>query len=942
MKDVDKTKAQLIEELKALRQKSAELKTSISERERMEEVLRESETRMRAIVTTAVDGIITIDERGTVESFNPAAAQIFGYEPTEVIGQNVKILMPEPYHKEHYGYLANYLHTGKAKIIGSGREVIGRRKDGTSFPIDLAVSEVRLGDRRIFTGIVRDLTQRKQAEETLRQSEERFRIIAEATPVPVAITRVSDGMVLYANKQLGLTFGLSAKEMIGRKTLDFYYNPADRQVLLDKLSKEGFLQSYEVQAKKADGTPFWVSVTIQPLIFNSESALFSVYYDITERKQHEREQAALLQLSQAFLATLDPQAVMEQAVEIISQVLGEEHILLGLPDEKWEKMVVHCARGWKRNMLGLEVSLERWQETTTAYALKRQEPILIEDAVTESRSRIHPVAIAEGMRSGIVVPMLAEGKPLGVLVVCSPEPFRFTVTDLHLLSLIANQTAVALERAQLTEEVQHREKRFRSLVENALDFIVVLGADGTICYDTVYHERALGYEPGELRGKSAFEFIHPDDLPDVLKAFSCIIQNPNVIQSAEFRFRRRDGSWRVIEAIGKNLLDNPAVAGIVVNARDTTERKQKEKEQAALLQLSQAFLTTLDPQAVMEQAAGAISQMLGEERVLVYLLDEKREKAVVHYARGWTRDMLGLEISLTESRFHIHPKVMAEGARSGIAAPLIAEGKPVGALTVNSLKPFRFTSAGVHLLSLIANQTAVALQRAQLYTERKRMEKALRQVQEGERRRIARELHDGVAQTLSGLLLHLGSLGNLVESSSPVREHLEQIKSLVGQALQDMRGLVWTLRPTLLDDLGLVDALRGLLTNLSQGAPARIALHIDESLPPLSSAVETALYRIVQEALSNVFQHARASQVRVHLGTSNGALQLTVADNGQGIDPTALSATSRDEWGIGLWSMRERAEEIGGTFSLRSSGGQGTTIVVRVPYGVTLEKEEGV
>ena len=133
----------------------------ITERKRAEEVLRESESRTRAIVNTAVDAIITIDEQGIVESFNPAAERIFGYTADEVIGQNVKILMSLPYHEEHDGYLANYLTTGKKKIIGIGREVMGRHKDGTIFPMDLAVSEVCLGERRIFTGIMRDITERR-------------------------------------------------------------------------------------------------------------------------------------------------------------------------------------------------------------------------------------------------------------------------------------------------------------------------------------------------------------------------------------------------------------------------------------------------------------------------------------------------------------------------------------------------------------------------------------------------------------------------------------------------------------------------------------------------------------------------------------------------------------------------------------------------------------
>lgn len=129
------------------------------------------ENRLRSIVETAVDGIITINARGVIDSFNAAAEQIFGFAADEVIGKNVSVLMPAPYQAAHDGYLANYIATGEKKIIGVGREVVGRRKDHSKFPMRLAVGEFWLGDQRMFTGVVHDLTEQKQAEERALRSE---------------------------------------------------------------------------------------------------------------------------------------------------------------------------------------------------------------------------------------------------------------------------------------------------------------------------------------------------------------------------------------------------------------------------------------------------------------------------------------------------------------------------------------------------------------------------------------------------------------------------------------------------------------------------------------------------------------------------------------------------------------------------------------------------
>lgn len=126
--------------------------------------LQESDARLRAVLNTAVDGIITIESDGSIESFNPAAERIFGYSAEEVIGRNVAMLMPPPHREQHGKYIDNYLRTGDTKIIGRGREVNGRRKGGALFPMELAISEVQLADRVMFTGIVRDISARRRAE----------------------------------------------------------------------------------------------------------------------------------------------------------------------------------------------------------------------------------------------------------------------------------------------------------------------------------------------------------------------------------------------------------------------------------------------------------------------------------------------------------------------------------------------------------------------------------------------------------------------------------------------------------------------------------------------------------------------------------------------------------------------------------------------------------
>jgi PAS domain S-box-containing protein len=167
----------------------AKITRDISRRKRAEQELRETTQRLQAILQTAVDGIITIDERGLIQSVNPATERLFGYAPAELVGQNIRILMPEPYRSGHDGYMEHYLRTGERKVIGIGREVRGRRKDGSVFPMELSVSETLLPQGRLFTGIVRDITARKRAEQAQSLFVEAGTLLSQSLDVATTLSR---------------------------------------------------------------------------------------------------------------------------------------------------------------------------------------------------------------------------------------------------------------------------------------------------------------------------------------------------------------------------------------------------------------------------------------------------------------------------------------------------------------------------------------------------------------------------------------------------------------------------------------------------------------------------------------------------------------------------------------------------------------------------------
>ncbi len=210
MKDYRKmSRAELLACIEQLKSKHAH--RSKTQKRQAAEALQDREERLRAILDTAVEGIITIDSHGIIESVNPAAEKIFGYQAAELTGKNISVLMPMPHRAAHDGYLANYLHTGQARIIGIGREVSGLRKDGSQFPMDLSISQVKLKDRMLFTGFIRDISARKEAEKALLH----YAALVESSDDAI-IGKTLDGYVTSWNPGAENLFGYTRAEMVGK------------------------------------------------------------------------------------------------------------------------------------------------------------------------------------------------------------------------------------------------------------------------------------------------------------------------------------------------------------------------------------------------------------------------------------------------------------------------------------------------------------------------------------------------------------------------------------------------------------------------------------------------------------------------------------------------------------------------------------------------------
>ncbi|REL37163.1 PAS domain-containing sensor histidine kinase [Thalassotalea euphylliae] len=249
---------------------------------------------IQSVIDTVVDGFIIIDEKGQIQSFNAAACRIFGYQSEEVLGKNVNVLMPEPFHSEHDGYLANYLTTGTKKIIGKGREIKAQRKNGETFPMELSVNELFIDEQRYFLGTISDITSRKLGEAQLRTSVKYAETLLD-TVIDGLITIDSRGQIKEFNKAAQRIFGYQKSEVVGQNVKILMPDPYHSE-------HDQYLQNYhhsgvkkiiglgrEVAARKKDGTIFPIELGVNEMKNEGETIFVGTIHDISERKAAESE-----------------------------------------------------------------------------------------------------------------------------------------------------------------------------------------------------------------------------------------------------------------------------------------------------------------------------------------------------------------------------------------------------------------------------------------------------------------------------------------------------------------------------------------------------------------------------------------------------------------------------------------------------------------------------
>jgi PAS domain S-box-containing protein len=928
----------------------------------------EREAQYRAIFEAAGDGLEVWDlETERLVEVNPAHCRMHGFTRDELLAE------PPPafIHPDDAPLFRSFLDTvrGGGEFRGRVRDV---RKDGTIMPVEVVGKTFTFNGKPHVLGVLRDISEQERAEAILAARAQQADLhadvgaaLASTGPLPEVLQHCVEALVRHLDAAFARIWGLNEAEQtvepqasagssthldgydsrvsIGRSEIGLVADK--RQPLLTndalgdpRITNKEWVQNNGIVAFA--GYPLLVEDRVvgvlalfarHPLADHTEADLAGIADAVAQYIERKRAQDTLQQREQYF------RSLIEHAHDIIT-ILGEDGTI------RYESPAIERVLGFGQT------------ELVGRNAFEFVHP--------EDRSATRETFVELLSRPGAAAPTL----------------FRFRHADgswrwLEAVgyNLLANPTVKgvvvnsrdATERQLAQAALERSEKRFRALIEHSSDVITLTRPDGILSYASPSTTWVLGYDPSELVGGHALVRVHADDRGIVEQALIEDQEAPGKTVVARYRTRHRDGSWHWVETTLTNLIDEPAVGAIVANRRDVTAEVEAQqaleqrvadrtRELTTLLQVSRAMSTTLQLESLLDLLLDQLRAIIDYSAVGIHVPGENGGYTMLAYTGPLPRERMlgipqapGLAALVRESEVRAGPvivedfggespslaRLLAEGvslppeayghAHALLVAPLIVKGRNVGGLLLVHRVPGYYTERHAQLAMAFAQQAAAAVENARLY-EAARGLAALE-----ERQRLARELHDSVSQALYAIALNSAAAGESLQKRDTRRATrlVKDVRLLARAGLAEMRALIFELRAESLAEEGLVAAL----TKQAEAIEARHELAVrlvTAPEPDVPLQVKEALYRIAQEGLHNVVKHAEARSAEIAFDLADEQLALSVRDDGRGFEVTeGLGLPGH----LGLRSMRERAERLGGRLEVSSRPGSGTLVRVVLP-----------
>jgi PAS domain S-box-containing protein len=784
----------------------------ITERKRAGETLRASEQRLRAILDSALDAVVSMNEQGVITDWNPQAEAIFGWSRGEAIGQSLaETIIPPHYREQHRRGMKHYLATGEGPLLNRRIEITALRRDGTEFPVELTVSHSMQGDSRRFTAFVADITERKRAEAALRENETQMRLFMEATADCI------------------WNWDLTAASIT---------------------RNAGFERLFGYATDEIDPTIDWWTERLHP---------------------DDRERVI---------------ATYREAVASGRTTCSYEY---------------------------------RFLRRDGSYAIVTDHAFIVRDA------------------TGKVV------RAIGAM------------TDIT-------------ERKQAEEALRESERRFRTIFDQApIGMAVMNSASGQFRRINRKFCEIVGYSHKEMLTRTFHDITHPDDLQADLDNMTRMMEGRIHHFQMEKRYIRKDGAVVWVNLMCVPLWWDHEKDGRfhIAMVKDITERKraeeglrQRSRQQAIEAELSLLAATVPDLSSLLSTVTKLTSNALEVDYCEVLELLPNGSELRLCASAGWKDDRIGqvwaaetgslahavlqsnkpvIRVFRDNTRFGGPPWLHQHGAVDGMHVSIPGKESPWGVLGVYAAGGRTFPRDDVNFLQTISSILATAIERMQTEAVLRSTNQTLRtlsrqllQVQEEDRRTIARDLHDEIGQSLTAIKLNVERAQRTSDRAARERIMKDCIQT-TDSVLNQVRNLSLDLHPSILDDLGLSYALKWYADRQAERAGLKVDVTADPSGPRLPQDVEIACFRIAQEALTNVVRHAQASRAIITLKRLSKRVELRIQDDGIGFDVKTVQSPMGSGASIGLTGMRERARLVGGEVHVQSVLKKGTEVTAIMP-----------
>ncbi len=520
---------------------------------------------------------------------------------------------------------------------------------------------------------------------------------------------------------------------------------------------------------------------------------------------------------------------------------------------------------------------------------------------------------------------LAQGRPVIVLTGFSDKQFGvdslklgvqdYLIKDEVTPAILLKSISYSIERKKNQQQLEQNEKRYRALIENSTDGLLLVDTNGKVLEISQMGKKILGLQlDGDLEDVFK-DMVHPEDLSAVANCFLEITSNPGQVKSLELRIKLPSGEYRWIENTFQNLLQEPAVNGIVANYRDISDRKNT----AVLIQESEEkyrYLFNMNPQSIF----------IWDPENLKFV--DLNETCIQLY--GYTKEefsrMTVMDIrdpKHLDKIQHIAHEMLSK--KMEIFSALWEHRKKNGELIYMDITSHRILVNGkIAILAIGSNVTEKILLERQLDDERiknqKELTDAVISAQEKERDQIGCELHDNVCQILASSKLYLGMVK---KHTNEPEEFIAETDLLISSAIQELRALSHALIPPPMEQSQLKLAIEKVVEIAESTTNIEISADITEiDDSSMSDKMRLAIYRIVQEQFNNILKHAKASKIVLKLTQTGGKLLLSIKDNGVGFDTEKVSG------GVGLINIKTRASLFNGIVSILSKKGNGCELSV--------------